>query len=106
MDKKEKKLSKGEQIIKNETSKTRTFSGTLGYIMSFILVFFSLLSIYIVFLSPFDTRINRASFVGMTVFIIYLLYPINQKIEKTCKYHHFFVSELLVNLTHKYCSKN
>lgn len=94
MNNKEKKLSKGEQIIKSETSKTRVFSGIPGYIMTFILVFFSLLSIYIVFLSPFDTRINRASFVGMTVFIIYLLYPISQKLEK--KVNHIPIYDLIL----------
>ena len=77
-----KKLSKGEQIIQNENSKTRTFVGIPNAIIICLLVFFSLLSIYIVFLSPFDTRVNRAAFVGMIVFIIYLLYPISQKIEK------------------------
>ena len=77
-----KKLSKGEQIIHNENSKTRTFVGIPNFIITCLLVFFSLLSIYIVFLSPFDTRVNRAAFVGVIVFLIYLLYPISQKLEK------------------------
>lgn len=81
-----KKLSKGDQIIQNENSKTRTFVGMPNVIMTCLLVFFSLLSIYIVFLSPFDTRINRAAFVGMIVFLIYLLYPISQKLEKKVNY--------------------
>lgn len=81
-----KKLSKGEQIIQNENSKTRTFVGVPNIIITCLLVFFSLLSIYIVFLSPFDTRINRAAFVGMIVFLIYLLYPISQRIEKRVNY--------------------
>ncbi|MBR1455515.1 MAG: hypothetical protein IJ593_12865, partial [Lachnospiraceae bacterium] len=55
------KLSKGEQIVQNENSKTRNFTGIPNIIISSILVLFSLLSIYIVFLSPFDTRINRAA---------------------------------------------
>ena len=74
-----KKLSKGEEIIQNGNSKTRTFVGVPNIIMTCLLVFFSLLSIYIVFLSPFDTRINRAAFVGIIVFLIYLLYPIKKK---------------------------
>ena len=90
MEKAKKKLSRGEQIVKNENSKTRTFTGIPNVIMTCILVFFSLLSIYIVFLSPFDTRINRAAFVGMIVFCIYLLYPISQKIEKKVNYIPFY----------------
>ena len=90
MEKAKKKLSKGEQIVKNENSKTRTFTGIPNIIMTCILVFFSLLSIYIVFLSPFDTRINRAAFVGMIVFCIYLLYPISQRIEKKVNYIPFY----------------
>jgi TRAP transporter 4TM/12TM fusion protein len=90
MEKAKKKLSRGEQIVKNENSKTRTFTGIPNVIMTCILVFFSLLSIYIVFLSPFDTRINRAAFVGMIVFCIFLLYPISQKIEKKVNYIPFY----------------
>ena len=77
----EKKLPK-EEIVLNENSKTRTFTGVPNLIISLILLFFSILSIYIVFGSPFDDRVNRASFVGVIVFIIYLLYPISQKIPK------------------------
>ena len=88
-----KKLSKGEEIIQNENSKTRTFVGVPNIIMTCLLVFFSLLSIYIVFLSPFDTRINRAAFVGMIVFLIYLLYPISQKLEK--KVNHIPIYDLI-----------
>ena len=90
-----KKLSKGEQIIQNENSKTRTFIGIPNIIITCLLVFFSLLSIYIVFLSPFDTRMNRASFVGMTVAIIYLLYPISQRLEK--KINHIPIYDLILS---------
>ena len=90
-----KKLSKGEQVIQNENSKTRTFIGIPNIIITCLLVFFSLLSIYIVFLSPFDTRMNRASFVGMTVAIIYLLYPISQRLEK--KINHIPIYDLILS---------
>lgn len=96
-----KKLSKGEEIIKNENSKTRTFVGIPNIIMTIILVFFSLLSIYIVFLSPFDTRINRASFVGMIVACIYLLYPVSQKIEK--RINHIPVYDLILAILSLIC---
>ena len=90
MTNKKKNLSRGEQIVEHETSKTRTFTGHLNTIITSILVLFSLLCIYIVFLSPFDTRINRSAFVGMIVFIIYILYPISQKIEKKVNYIPFY----------------
>ena len=90
MEKTKKKLSKGEEIVKNENSKTRTFVGIPNIIMTCILVFFSLLSIYIVFLSPFDTRVNRASFVGMIVACIYLLYPVSQRLEKKINHIPFY----------------
>lgn len=81
-----KKKSIGEKVIESENSKTRVFTGVSNIIINAILVAFSLLSIYIVFLSPFDTRINRAAFVGVIVFCIYLLYPISQRIEKRINY--------------------
>lgn len=87
------KLSKGEQIVQNENSKTRNFTGIPNIIISSILVLFSLLSIYIVFLSPFDTRINRAAFVGIIVFSIYLLYPISQRLPK--KTNHIPIYDLI-----------
>ena len=90
MEKEKRKLSKGEQIVQNENSKTRSFVGIPNIIMTCILVFFSLLSIYIVFLSTFDTRINRAAFVGMIVFCIYLLYPVSQKLEKKVNHIPFY----------------
>lgn len=90
MEREKRKLSKGDQIIKNENSKTRSFAGIPNVIMTCILVFFSLLSIYIVFLSTFDTRINRAAFVGMIVFCIYLLYPASQKLEKKTNHIPFY----------------
>lgn len=90
MEKTKKKLSRGEEIVKNENSKTRTFVGIPNIIMTCILVFFSLLSIYIVFLSPFDTRVNRASFVGMIVACIYLLYPVSQRLEKKINHIPFY----------------
>ena len=81
-----KKKSIGEKVIESENSKTRVFTGIPNIIINIILVAFSLLSIYIVFLSPFDTRVNRAAFVGIIVFCIYLLYPISQDIEKRINY--------------------
>ena len=94
MEKEKKKIKKslGETIIEKETSKTRNFTGIPKFIINTLLVAFSLLNIYIVFLSPFDTRINRAAFVGSVVFLIYLLYPISQNLEK--KVNHIPIYDL------------
>lgn len=94
MEKEKKKIKKslGETIIEKETSKTRNFTGIPKIIINTLLVAFSLLNIYIVFLSPFDTRINRAAFVGSVVFLIYLLYPISQNLEK--KVNHIPIYDL------------
>ena len=101
MEKTKKKLSRGEEIVKNENAKTRTFVGIPNIIMTCILVFFSLLSIYIVFLSPFDTRVNRASFVGMIVACIYLLYPVSQKLEK--KINHIPIYDFMLAILSLIC---
>ena len=101
MEKTKKKLSRGEEIVKNENSKTRTFVGIPNIIMTCILVFFSLLSIYIVFLSPFDTRVNRASFVGTIVACIYLLYPVSQKLEK--KINHIPIYDFILAILSIIC---
>ena len=96
-----KKTTKGEEFIKNENSKTRTFVGIPNIIINLILVSFSLLSIYIVFLSPFDTRINRALFVGVIVFCIYLLYPISQRLEK--RVNHIPIYDLILAILSLIC---
>ena len=94
MEKEKKRIKKslGETIIEKETSKTRNFTGIPKFLINTLLVAFSLLNIYIVFLSPFDTRINRAAFVGSVVFLIYLLYPISQNLEK--KVNHIPIYDL------------
>ena len=97
------KLSKGEQIIQNENSKTRSFRGIPNAIIGTILVLFSFLSIYIVFGSPFDTRINRAAFVGGIVFIIYLQYPISQRLEKKINHIPFYDLILAMVALFTYC---
>lgn len=96
MDANDKKIEK----MKDNT-KTRHFTGIPGIIINCLLVFFSLLSIYIVFLSPFDTRINRASFVGLIVTIAYLLYPISQKLPK--RDNHIPIYDLILAILSAIC---
>ncbi len=98
---KEIKNDNNDVIIQNENSKTRSFTGIPKIIINAILVFFSLLCIYIVFLSPFDTRINRSAFVGIIVFSIYLLYPISQKLPK--KVNHIPIYDMVLAIAALIC---
>lgn len=98
---KEIKNDNNDVIIQNENSKTRSFTGIPKVIINTILVFFSLLCIYIVFLSPFDTRINRSAFVGIIVFSIYLLYPISQKLPK--KVNHIPIYDMVLAIAALIC---
>lgn len=98
---KEIKNDNNDVIIQNENSKTRSFTGIPKVIINAILVFFSLLCIYIVFLSPFDTRINRSAFVGIIVFSIYLLYPISQKLPK--KVNHIPIYDMVLAIAALIC---
>ena len=95
------KNDNNDVIIQNENSKTRSFTGIPKVIINAILVFFSLLCIYIVFLSPFDTRINRSAFVGIIVFSIYLLYPISQKLPK--KVNHIPIYDMVLAIAALIC---
>ncbi|MDO5564779.1 MAG: TRAP transporter permease [Eubacteriales bacterium] len=56
-------------------SNVRKWEGIPREIVKFLLVFFALYSIAINFFFHFETRINRASFVGALVFFVFLLFP-------------------------------
>lgn len=86
--------SKGMDFLESEKSKTRTFEGAPRIIINCILIFFSLLCFYIPFYSLFDTRINRAAFVGLLVACIYLLYPASKKIKK--RTNHIAVYDIIL----------
>ena len=59
-------------------SKTRTFNGVPKTIIKYLLAGFSIYAILINFIFHFETRINRASFVGLLVFFSFLLYPMHK----------------------------
>ena len=59
-------------------SKTREFNGVPKIIIKYLLAGFSIYAILINFLFHFETRINRASFVGLLVFFSFLLYPMKR----------------------------
>ena len=82
--------TKGMDFLESEKSKTRTFTGIPKIIMNCILIVFSLVCFYIPFFSLFDTRINRAGFVGIVVACIFLLYPASKKIKKRTNHIQFY----------------
>lgn len=71
-----------EEKLSSVTTKTREFTGLPSILMKAAYTIFALFAIYIVFLSPFDTRINRAAFVGYIVAMIFLNYPASQKMKR------------------------
>ena len=85
----------------NDNSKTRHFTGKKKTILRFFLVSFSILCIYIALLSTFDTRINRALFVGLLDFFIFLLYPVNKHIKK--RTNHIPIYDLILALLSLLC---
>ena len=56
-------------------SNVRKFNGVPRQIIRYLLVLFTLYCMYIVFIATWETRIERASFVGGLVFLAYLMYP-------------------------------
>ncbi len=89
-----KELSRGAEFLENEKSKTRVFTGIPNVIITCILVFFSLLCFFIALYSLFDTKINRAAFVGLIVFCIFLLYPASKRLKK--RVNHIPIYDLLL----------
>ena len=64
-------------------SNVRHYEGAPRYIIRYLLVFFALYSVYINFFANWDTRIERASFVGMVVFLVFLIFPVKRGVKKT-----------------------
>ena len=64
-------------------SNVRKYSGVPRQIIRYLLVLFTLYCMYIVFIATWETRIERASFVGGLVFLAYLMYPAGRfKVKK------------------------
>lgn len=59
-------------------SNTRIWTGVPKLIIRWLLVLFALYCLAINFLFQFETRINRASFVGCIVVFVFLLYPVKK----------------------------
>lgn len=66
-----------EKILKtyDREANVRIWKGLPRFILKYLLAAFSIYCILINFLFHFETRINRASFVGCIVFFIFMLYP-------------------------------
>ena len=111
------KLSDDEakKILKqyDQESNTRVLTGNKGKIIKYLLVLFSIYSILLNFIFHFETRINRASFVGFLVFFSYILYPAKKHknnndvpiydlilglISAFCYFYFVFNCESIINL--------
>lgn len=74
------KIDKKKILEKYDTdSNTRVFTGFKSKIFKFLFASFSIYCILINFLFHFETRVNRASFVGLLVCFSLLLYPSRKK---------------------------
>ena len=63
-------------------SRTRVYEGIPKFVVKYMLAAFSVVSMLMIFFSKFDTRINRAFFVGMIVLFVFLLYNYKKSMEK------------------------
>ena len=66
-----------EEIMKkyDQESNTRTFDGVFALVVKGILTAFSLYLVYMNTFAVWDSRIRRASFLGLTLMLAFLLYP-------------------------------
>ena len=70
-----------EAIMKkyDRESNVRTFVGIPRYILRYALALFAIYCVYINIFANWETRIERASFVGCVVFFIFVFYPATKK---------------------------
>ncbi|MCQ4725834.1 TRAP transporter permease [Anaerotignum faecicola] len=67
-------------------SNTRHFSGIPSYLVKYMLVAFSIFSLWMNVFSSLPEQIRRASFVGIVIFMAYMLYPIKKGMAKRVNY--------------------
>lgn len=77
-----------EAIMKkyDRESNVRTYVGIPRYILRYALAFFAVYCVYINIFANWETRIERASFVGCVVFFIFMFYPATKKGEMKPNY--------------------
>lgn len=77
-----------EAIMKkyDRESNVRTFVGIPRYILRYALALFAIYCVYINIFANWETRIERASFVGCVVFFIFVFYPATKKGEMKPNY--------------------
>ena len=67
-------------------SNIRVYNGIPRSIIRYLLTLFALYSIYINFFANWETRIERASFVGIAMFMIFLLFPAKRGLDTAPNY--------------------
>ena len=72
-----------EAIMKkyDRESNVRFYEGVPRVVLRYLLALFTLYCVYINIFANWETRIERASFVGCVVFFIFMLYPATKKGE-------------------------
>lgn len=77
-----------EAIMKkyDRESNVRTYVGIPRYILRYALALFAVYCVYINIFANWETRIERASFVGCVVFFIFMFYPATKKGEMKPNY--------------------
>ena len=70
-----------EEIMKkyDQESNTRTFDGTFALVVKGLMAAFSLYLVYMNTFAVWDSRIRRASFLGLTLILAFLLYPARKR---------------------------
>ena len=63
-------------------SNVRLYEGLPRSIVKYLLAFFSVYAMYISMLATWDDRVKRASFVGLIVLMVFILYPYKKGIGK------------------------
>ncbi|MCF0121104.1 MAG: TRAP transporter permease [Oscillospiraceae bacterium] len=67
-------------------SNQRVYQGIPRYFVRYFCVFFSLYAMFINFIANWETRIERASFVGLVIMLVFLVFPAVKKGAKKPNY--------------------
>ena len=67
-------------------SNTRVYQGVPRSFVRYFCVFFALYCMFINFIANWEARIERASFVGLVILLIFLVFPVRKKSKKKPNY--------------------
>lgn len=81
-----------DEVMKkyDRESNTRIYEGVPKFIVGIILAAFSVYAIYMNIFALWDSHIKKASFVGILLFLVFMLYPISKKHNKKVNHIPFY----------------